>query len=974
MSNKFLLSSESNAVTNPLLENLDANGNNVENATNVCLLSLTGNQVCLGAAPTLSPGYTIDFPAAPGVAGECLELDVDNQTLIWTASPGSGNVTGPISSTDNAICRFNGTTGKIIQNSGVTISDTNTIESSSDLTIDTGAFLFDITNTSTDANAIDLQAVSGGIRLTANKPIYLTTSSNSNLNDIELEAVSGRLLVDSRSCRLLLTDTTAQTFSIEANTGGIDLDAGLDITLDAVGDIDLTASDVAITSSSIASNSILLNASDPASGIMITCGTQGCNINGSTFFTAGALGIASGQSITITNAGISFGDGSFSTVLLNHVSPTQNISIRLPNDTGSVGDVISIDSEISNLHTTSFNSIPSILNTLGTVNLLGVDLTLNTLSMNGDVDMNNNSITDCTAVSNATTLTLFTLAGNVSLQGILIDTSNNMSNIESIDVNGSAASSIQSTAAGNAILLDSTGGSGDVNINGNLFLNNGDVDLVTGNIGSTSTPVNIVSTTGQVNLTSNTQMQLLPTGNFIVNGSGSGSMTFATDLTIDNTGSDCNINNHVINTSGHQLPISAYLRFVSSVVTNPTVTLLPPTVIPSSYSLTLPSGTGSFPIGTEVKALLVNSSNNLSFGSDISYVIGLANPVTASVNEIPRLSNVSQYTVTINGSGIFTDPSSNLTGVNNISIDSELRLIETGAGSDYTGFKAPAALASNVIYTLPDADGSADQVLKTSGSGQLSWSDLVPTDHITGFAQTYLGVNSIQFGQTGKTSKARSNDDDYTFILSDTSSTSFSDLTTDQSETANTSYEIYRVGDTTGVSSDAFLWVSESTVITTVSEFTGSTYDTYRKIGWIRNDNSSNIIAHFTSGKGISRTYMFDAPRADLEVLNAGSATAWTDVSCASFCDPSTEILILRGAAGDAGSSWTGTNYAMFRPNGIAVTAGVYEWQPGATTTTNGYYTFQFQIPTSDRIIEYQITSGADDLYIHVCGFTYSLY
>lgn len=35
----------------------------------------------------------------------------------------TGNVDGPGSSTDNAIARFDGTTGKLIQNSGVTISD-----------------------------------------------------------------------------------------------------------------------------------------------------------------------------------------------------------------------------------------------------------------------------------------------------------------------------------------------------------------------------------------------------------------------------------------------------------------------------------------------------------------------------------------------------------------------------------------------------------------------------------------------------------------------------------------------------------------------------------------------------------------------------------------------------------------------------------------------------------------------------------
>lgn len=39
-------------------------------------------------------------------------------------SGGSGDVVGPASSTDNALVRFDGLTGKLIQNSGVTIADT----------------------------------------------------------------------------------------------------------------------------------------------------------------------------------------------------------------------------------------------------------------------------------------------------------------------------------------------------------------------------------------------------------------------------------------------------------------------------------------------------------------------------------------------------------------------------------------------------------------------------------------------------------------------------------------------------------------------------------------------------------------------------------------------------------------------------------------------------------------------------------
>ena len=54
----------------------------------------------------------------------------------------------------------------------------------------------------------------------------------------------------------------------------------------------------------------------------------------------------------------------------------------------------------------------------------------------------------------------------------------------------------------------------------------------------------------------------------------------------------------------------------------------------------------------------------------------------------------------------------------------ELKFQELAAnGANYVGFKAPDAIASNEVWVLPNADGSADQVLKTDGSNALSWVD-----------------------------------------------------------------------------------------------------------------------------------------------------------------------------------------------------------------------------------------------------------
>jgi hypothetical protein len=50
----------------------------------------------------------------------------------------------------------------------------------------------------------------------------------------------------------------------------------------------------------------------------------------------------------------------------------------------------------------------------------------------------------------------------------------------------------------------------------------------------------------------------------------------------------------------------------------------------------------------------------------------------------------------------------------------ELRLADADS-SAYVGFKAPATITSNRIWTLPAVDGTSGQVLSTNGSGTLSW-------------------------------------------------------------------------------------------------------------------------------------------------------------------------------------------------------------------------------------------------------------
>tara|TARA_Y100001968_G_scaffold56516_1_gene47661 strand:+ start:145 stop:1290 length:1146 start_codon:yes stop_codon:yes gene_type:complete len=69
----------------------------------------------------------------------------------------------------------------------------------------------------------------------------------------------------------------------------------------------------------------------------------------------------------------------------------------------------------------------------------------------------------------------------------------------------------------------------------------------------------------------------------------------------------------------------------------------------------------------------------------------------------------------------FVKPSTNVSFTRiNVTAEGEIRL-EDSSGGEYVSLKAPSTVASNVSFTLPAADGSSGQVMKTDGSGNLGF-------------------------------------------------------------------------------------------------------------------------------------------------------------------------------------------------------------------------------------------------------------
>ena len=80
-----------------------------------------GEYVALQAPTTLASSYTLTMPVDDGTSGQALITD-GSGNLSWSTAA-SGDVYGPASATDNALARFDLTTGKLIQNSVGILSD-----------------------------------------------------------------------------------------------------------------------------------------------------------------------------------------------------------------------------------------------------------------------------------------------------------------------------------------------------------------------------------------------------------------------------------------------------------------------------------------------------------------------------------------------------------------------------------------------------------------------------------------------------------------------------------------------------------------------------------------------------------------------------------------------------------------------------------------------------------------------------------
>jgi hypothetical protein len=115
---------------------LTTTGSGAANQARVAILIPTGTPGVTRniIAPSSSKAYIVSNQSDASIVVKgsatsgCTVIAGQTAVVAWNGSDfvlvASGDVDGPVSATDNAIVRFNGTSGKIVQNSDVTIADT----------------------------------------------------------------------------------------------------------------------------------------------------------------------------------------------------------------------------------------------------------------------------------------------------------------------------------------------------------------------------------------------------------------------------------------------------------------------------------------------------------------------------------------------------------------------------------------------------------------------------------------------------------------------------------------------------------------------------------------------------------------------------------------------------------------------------------------------------------------------------------
>lgn len=160
--------------------------------------------------PALGTSITYLLPSDAPTNGQFLACQADG-TLSWETSAGSGDVSGPVSSTDNAIAVWNGTGGDTLEDSSITITGGNTLNADTVATTN-------LTATSVLPAANDGAAL--GASGTAFSDLFLASGAVINFNAGNLTLTHSAGVLTSNGAYVGTTGTFGSATSLLVGTAG----------------------------------------------------------------------------------------------------------------------------------------------------------------------------------------------------------------------------------------------------------------------------------------------------------------------------------------------------------------------------------------------------------------------------------------------------------------------------------------------------------------------------------------------------------------------------------------------------------------------------------------------------------------------------------------------------------------------------------------------------------------------------------
>jgi hypothetical protein len=147
----------------------------------------------------------------------------------------------------------------------------------------------------------------------------------------------------------------------------------------------------------------------------------------------------------------------------------------------------------------------------------------------------------------------------------------------------------------------------------------------------------------------------------------------------------------------------------------------------TDYSLSNQSGS-SFrsELNTILAAIQTLNSGSTAPSNLVAHMLFLDTSSTPAVLKIRNAANdgfIELGTASTNF-GLVSASGATFTGDITLNAQSDVRFADSDS-SNYVALQAPATVASNVTFTLPSADGTANQALKTDASGNLGFASFL---------------------------------------------------------------------------------------------------------------------------------------------------------------------------------------------------------------------------------------------------------